>query len=602
MQTHLPKHPFIPFLELAQTIANLHVPSSFKKKLFLFFSKLWFVLFGIARLETRIRDCFARGENGHEARYRRFPSIYCPEFSATLILNSDSDEDPVQKASRIIVGALRFRERVLGNQLEPDREGGRALDMERYRFFFSRLLVSSVNKGALVNETVDVPATDYIIVAVDGIYYKLQVLAAQKIIPVNEIHEQLGHIIADAKSQLSQPDEQRLPFGLFTVFHNKKSAVLLEKLLPKSQAELTVMDNSLFFIAIDINERPATLEKLSRTIHRQNFHSRDYRRSMQIVVTGNGQAGVIGDPSAGIGGGFVARFLDELKNECQGLAGEALDSPGRSGEPLYRRLALQSDQLPRYRAQLAALRRQVESQLYADDHDTVFRLEGVGKKDFARFAVSTDGVFHAGLHLAFKRCFGKTPNIGNFIGLRSIQHGEIYRYNSSTAEMTKFADSPNAETLSAALQAHKDLIKKTKQGTDAFYQMQMLLVTLYFRYEIGTFCFISLLVLLSLCIPNYTRRVMNQDMWVSHIPEYPGISLTGRPGVKLGFLKAPSLGGHYMIFDHHTMICFVSNPGHPSYYGQEPKFASALKDALTEILHILSRHSSHPASPAQARV
>lgn len=602
MQPHLPKHPFIPFLESIETIASLYIPSSFRKKLFLFFGKLWFVLFGISKLENRIRDCFARGENGHDAKYRRFPSIYCPEFSATLLLNSESDEDPVQKASRIIVGALRFRERVLGNQLEPDRESGKPLDMERYRFFFSRLLISSVKKGSLVNETVDVPATDYIIVAIDGIFYKLQVLADQKIIPLSEVHEQLGHLIEDAKIQLAKPDPHRLPFGLFTVFHNKKSTILLDKLMNKSPGELALINNSLFFIAIDINERPATLEKLSRTIHRHNFNSRDYRRSMQIVVTGNGQAGVIGDPSAGIGGGFVARFLDELKNECQGLVGEALAAPPRSGKPLYQRLALSSDQLPRYQAQVAALRRQAELPLYADDHDTVFRLDGVGKKDFARFAVSTDGVFHAGLHLAFRRCFGKTPNIGNFIGLRSIQHGEIYRYNSSTTEMTNFAAAPTAETLSAALQAHKDLIKKTKQGTDVFYQNQMLLVTLYFRYEIGTFCFLSLLILLSLFIPNYTRRVMNQDMWVSHIPEYPGISLTGRPGVKLAFLKPPSFGGHYMIFDHHTMICFVSNPGHPSYYGQEPKFASALKEALTEILHILARQSGHPASPAQARV
>lgn len=602
MQPHLPKHPFIPFLELTETIANLHIPSSLRRKLFLFISKLWFVLFGIAKLENRIRDCFARGENGHEAKYRRFPSMYCPEFSATLILNSESDEDPVAKASRIIVGALRFRERVLGNQLEPDREGGKPLDMDRYRFFYSRLLISSVKSGALVNEMVDVPETDYIIVAVDGIFYKLRVLSDQKIIPIGEIHEQLGQIIEDAKSQLAKPDPHRLPFGLFTVFHNKKSTVLLEKLLGKSSQDLDVINNSLFFIAIDINERPATLEKLSRLIHRQNFASRDYRRSMQIVVAGNGQAGVIGDPSAGIGGGFVARFLDELKKECQGLAGEALTASARSGERLYQRIALSSDQLPRYQGQISALRKQIESQLYADDHDTVFRLDGIGKSDFSRFKVSLDGVFHAGLHLAFRRCFGKTPNIGNFIGLRSIQHGEIFRYNSSTTEMTSFAAAPTAETLTAALQAHKDLIKKTKQGTDAFYQSQMLLVTLYFRYEIGTFCFVSLLILLSLFIPNYIRRIMNQDMWVSHIPEYPGISLTGRPGVKLAFLKPPSLGGHYMIFDHHTMICFVSNPGHPSYYGQEPKFASALKDALTEILHILARQSGQPASTAQPRV
>lgn len=538
MQTHLPKHPFIPFLELITALSH-QIKSPLGKKIFLFLCRLWFSLFGISKFENRIRDCFARGENGYEARYRRFPSIYCPEFSATLILNSTSDEDPIKKASLIIINTLKFRERALNNQLSPDHESGKPLDMDRYRFFFSRLLISRIANGSLVNELVDVPASDYIIISIDGIYYKLQVLKDQKIIPLALMYEQVSRIAEDAKEQLAQSADNRIPFGLLTVFHNKKSVNLLNKLCDKSQQDLEIINNGLFFLAIDTRERPPTLEKLSRTIHRQNFHNRDYRRSMQIVVLGNGQVGVIGDPSAGIGGGFVGRFLDELKNGCEELAAEAVVMAPLSGETLFSRLALHSDQVPRYQAQLAALRRQAEAPLYPDDHDTVFRLVGVGKKNFSQYAVSLDGVFHAALHLAFKNCFSKMPVVGNFIGLRSIQHGEIYRYSASTPEMTKFATTPTAETLKNALQAHKDLIKKNKKGTDPFYQIQMLLITMYFRYEIGSFCFVSILILLSIAIEKYTRSVTSQDMWVSHIPEFSGVSLTGRPGVRLSFLKRP---------------------------------------------------------------
>lgn len=57
-----------------------------------------------------------------------------------------------------------------------------------------------------------------------------------------------------------------------------------------------------------------------------------------------------------------------------------------------------------------------------------------------------------------------------------------------------------------------------------------------------------------------------------------------------------------MLFDHHAMICFVSNPGHPSYYGQEPKFAAALQESLAAILHLLAQQSGRPADAAAARV
>jgi hypothetical protein len=57
-----------------------------------------------------------------------------------------------------------------------------------------------------------------------------------------------------------------------------------------------------------------------------------------------------------------------------------------------------------------------------------------------------------------------------------------------------------------------------------------------------------------------------------------------------------------MLFDHHAMICFVSNPGHRSYYGQESQFAAALQESLTAILHILAQQSELPAGTAPARV
>ena len=551
----------------------------------------------MARHEQRIGDLFARGENGHFTKYRRYSSIYCPEFSTTCILNDRGEEDPLRKASKLVVGALQFRQRVINHQLDQDHEGKKPLDMERYNHLFSRLLLTSLKDGTAVHEVVDVPASDYIVVAIDSIYYKLQVLFGERIISTADLHKQLTDIMGDAREQLSRIKSDRFPFGLLTTVHDKTTVALLAELTRKAPQTMEQLNNGLFLLALDIHDRPQSWEKLGRTIHRQNFHNRDFRRSMQIIVAGNGQAGITGDPNAGIGGGFVARFLDELARSSQSLEPELAQAPALA-DKLFHRLCFDFECSPAQKEQLAALNKQIYSQFYDDDIDTIFRIEGSGKQEYAQLKVSADAAFHAALHLAFKRCFAKIPEIGNFIGLRSVQHGEIYRYNSTTPQMKNFAAAPSAQNLAAALEEHKTLIKRIKQADDELYQCQMLLVTLYFRYEISTFGCLFLLILLSLFIKNFSRRFVNQDMWVSHIPEFPGVALTGRPGVKLAFLQKPCFAGHYMIFDHHTTICFVTNPGRPSYYGVEAKFAATLRDSLYEVMNLLKSQRSHTDSPA----
>lgn len=511
-----------------------------------------------------------------------------------------AEEDPLRKASKLIAGALRFRQRVIAGQLTPDFEGDKPLDMERYQYLFSRLLRTSIKSGGVVHEVVDVPASNYIIVAVDSIYYRLQVLRNHELIPTAELHRQLSAIMRDAREQLAAIETQRFPFGLLTAIHDKTTVALRSELATQSPQTMAQLDNALFLVALDLHDRPQSWERLGRAVHGQNFHNRDFRRSMQLIVTGNGQAGITGDPNAGIGGGFVAKFLDELAKDCRTLEPE-LDmplDPAAATEKLFDRLCFNLEITPQRQKQLARLQQKVCAQFYAEDVRTIFRLDGPGKKEFGRLKASADGAFHAALHLAFARCFKKVPEIGNFIGLRSVQHGEIYRYNSTTAEMKRFAENPSATTLAAALQEHKVLIKKIKQADDELYQCQMLLVTLHFRYELGVLGCLALMLLLSLCIPNFTRRFVNQDMWVSHIPEFPGVALTGRPGVRLAFLQKPCLAGHYMIFDHHTMICFVTNPGAPSYYGHEAQLAATLRDALNEIHDLLKSQVGQTASAA----
>ena len=161
--------------------------------------KCWSTLSGVDHLQGAIADQFARGENGFFSKFRRFSAINYSEFSASWMMNSETAEDPARKATKLIVGALRFRQRALSDQLAVDRESGRLLDMHCYRLIFSRLTLSSLKRGEPIHEVTDVPVSEHIIIAIDGIYYKLQVLRGQQLIPPSEIHQQVINIIADAR-------------------------------------------------------------------------------------------------------------------------------------------------------------------------------------------------------------------------------------------------------------------------------------------------------------------------------------------------------------------------------------------------------------------
>jgi hypothetical protein len=585
MYQDLPRHPFIPFAEIFRELAGRYIRSPLARRLFLRSTRLWSALSGAAESERRVRDAFARGEDGHFERIVRAPYPFRPEICAALILREQEDKDPVRLAARLILGALRFRERAFGEQLEQEYEAGRPLDMRRYLNLFSRLIDPSLRQGRVVSEIIDAPASEHIIVATGGLFYRLTVSRNDQIVPAAELLAQLQDLVADAQEQLKSARE-RVPFGLLTALQNKSSVSLLAQLAARSPSAIRDLNRALFLIALDLDDSPQTLEGIGRSVLLKNYASRDYRRSMQIVVTASGQAGVITDPFAGIGGTLSARFVDELARSGRSPGGEPVRPGAEPAARAFVRLDLDTGLLSGKRRALAANEEELRSHSYPDGSETVFRLEGFGRKDFALLSASADGAFHAAFSLAFLRCFGRIPEVGNFINLRTLQHGDISRYNATTPELRSFVEAPDAASLAAALAAHKELIKRAKAGTDALYQLKKLMI-LFNRGDLGMLAVVSLMLLLMIFIRGFERRFLREDVLASNIPALPGVALTGRPGVRLSFLARPSLGGHYMMFDHHIVLCFVSNPGRSSYCGKEALFAAGLRESLAQVKQLL---------------
>jgi hypothetical protein len=585
----LPKHPFVSLNQAVRNIANKYIASSWQRTLFLFFCKLWLTILAPEKAEQRIRNCFKSGQDGYLLTCRRSNALFYPEVSASFLLDTP-EALPAKQATKLIVMALKFRERALNDTLEAEYEGDKPLDMRRYRYLFSRFTASELNNGKQVLKVTDSTPANHIIIAIDGLYYKLDVLQDDKIMAAAELYQQLSALIGAATAQLDTIDSPRFPFGLLTVVQNNKSAFLLSKL---NDVSMEAINNALFFLAIDIHDSPKTLEEFGRVIHIKNFHNRDYRRSMQIVVTGNGKAGIIIDTTAGIGGTLSAHFASELAKDADFSEKELTDPVQPPLQERFLRLDFNTDALSLHELHVESFIKKVKAQSYDNSRNTVYRIASIGKKDFTNYDISADGVFHAALHLAFQRYFGKVPSVGNFINLRSVQHGDIFRYCSTTAEMIDFANDPNLENLKNAVRVHNELIKNIKSGADYFYQCFMTLGTMYHRHELSLASIAIFFLILQIFIKDFKRRFVNPDIWASHIPEFSGLAFSGRPGVKLDFLWKPSMAGHYMLFDNYTMICFLSNSGSKSYYGKERQFAAALRQCLHEIKAMISDGACH---------
>jgi hypothetical protein len=195
---------------------------------------------------------------------------------------------------------------------------------------------------------------------------------------------------------------------------------------------------------------------------------------------------------------------------------------------------------------------------------------------------SVDAAFHAALALAWKRSRGYVPTVGNFINLRSVKHGDIWRYDASTDEMLKFVLEPNLQNYKLAENAHIKLIKEQKSAKDEFYLGAMSLKKLVNDGHVRFSGFVTLVSIMSIFVRGFGRRFLNPDLWVSCIPSFPGVKVAGRGGAMMSYLAKTSSGGHYMIFEDHVLVC-IMNPKGGKWLGTEEAFAREIGTCLGEV-------------------
>jgi hypothetical protein len=597
----LPQHQYQPFQSLCLQFGERYVPQSFRW-LYNGLIKLWCSVFGVSEVEEIISSDFAAGRDGFWHQDWIWDQLFYPEISAALV-GDVAPHDCLKRSASVIEGALQFYQKARTNSLPLEVVSGYPQDMERYNHLFSRLTIATLKRSAtgritgLRHRITDTADSDYITVGTGGHLFALPVTVQEangqkRLLNHNELYDALVAIDQDATIQ-SQKKSYQLPIGPLTAWQNKDSLKLWAQVEKSNASSFQKLNSSLFHVVLERDLNPTTLDAVVSGLNSHVFSARDCRKSLQLVITNNGEFAAVINPHAGIGGTLSAKFVSELAQHCWRVESEpssALPPPMKNSptktsttESSWERLSFKNPHLDEsiLNKHVAGIR----ERLYAPSETTTFQFNGIGHATFKAKGFPVDASFHAALALAWKNHRGYVPTVGNFINLRSVKYGDIWRYDASTPEMLQFALNPTKENFLEACKGHSREIKKQKSARDEFYLGAMGLKRLVNDGKVKFSGFVLLVMIHNLFVRGFTRRFLNPDIWVSGIPSFPGLKVTGRGGSKMSYLAKNSSGGHYMIFENHIILCLM-NPAGGTWLGTEKAFAAELERCLHKVANL----------------
>ena len=137
--------------------------------------------------------------------------------------------------------------------------------------------------------------------------------------------------------------------------------------------------------------------------------------------------------------------------------------------------------------------------------------------------------------------------------------------------------------MHAAIDAHRKMIKEQKAGLDEFYHVGMMLLKLVNEFRLSFIAIPLLVMIMTLCIRDFSHRFLFLDLWASQIPAKPGLDIAGRGSVFLSFLPKDSLAGHYMIYPEHIDICFLRGLRRKNDTSFSSKFIKELEHSLDQV-------------------
>ena len=383
-----------------------------------------------------------------------------------LLLEDDPRADSLtERAARLITAGLQLYESVRTQALLPDMADDLPLEMGQYR----RCFATHRAPHPYCDEVVNISGSQHIAVLVGGRLHYMAVDPRQAAASLVAIQQALDHMVE--RAQTGDDEAVTVAPGMFTALPRDEWARLRGEMMqnPQNHQTLMLLEKALFVVCLDVNTAPGGLAGLSANLRDGNCHNRYYDKSMQIIVTENGAAGLCFERAA-VDGSVALGFAARLQRESLALpAVSDLPPPTR---PLVRIRPVDWFLTKALGRRLRAAHKSIEA---ARDHRDIetWTVPQLGLKTFRALNISPDAAVQLALQLASDDVTGQIANIFEPVQIRHFAGGRMDFIMPVTAESlaaVRSMQTVNANQFFVAAQiyraakVHQNQVLHTKSG------------------------------------------------------------------------------------------------------------------------------------------
>jgi carnitine O-acetyltransferase len=370
----------------------------------------------------------------------------------------------VARAAGLLAAAVRFKQLVDHEQLEPDRENGAPRCMWEY----SRVCTSTRIPGDTRDVLELYPSSRHVVVVVrDDHFSWLDVLdEAGRAYSVDDLEMALQRIVDD----VATPGP---PVGVLTTEGRRTWARVRDQHLRHGSGParelLAAVETAILVLVLESGPAPAhpRSSEAARLFLHGDARGRWFDKSIQLVVASNGVSGFCME-HAGFDGSTAVRFAEFLTENEDSRCAESTVRLG--GGLTSRQLALEPSE-----ALLSAIARSERSAdaLIGRTDLEVLGFQDFGKQTIVGHGLSPDGFVQMAFQLAYYTLTGETASTYESISTKRFLHGRTEAMRCVSSESVAFVRSLRGasggavtaeELLRAAVANHVATVQRCKEG------------------------------------------------------------------------------------------------------------------------------------------
>lgn len=364
------------------------------------------------------------------------------------------------RAARLTVAAVHLYQRIRAQALSPDVVANLPLAMDQYR----RCYATHRRPQLGCDEIVSVNGSHHIAVLIDGDVHCMAIDLQRGTPTVSAVQQAYDHIVESGEATLND-----VAPSMLTALPREQWARRRGELQKNEQnaQTLALLEKALFVVCLDTGATPGSMSGLSAHLRDGNSHNRYYDKSMQIVVTHNGKAGLCFERAAVDGSvalGYAARLHHvSLRLPAQREAAATVLIRTRASAWAITPALKQHMQAAKKFINEARAQRGVET----------WTAPQLGARGCKALGISADAVVQLAIQCATSEVMGEMPTIFEPVQTRYFAGGRMDFMMPATAEslaavraLRESDGNPysTAAHVRRAAKAHREQIERARSG------------------------------------------------------------------------------------------------------------------------------------------